>query len=431
VIRRVFESKILRLFSSAVIDQAILSASSLIVGLLLIRHAKAEDYGYYVLAQSAVLLLSSGQGAWISGPIAVLAPKKTVEQRHKMIGAVEAGQRWFLRRVAVVALVMPALGYLFGAWTLLPTLVATAAILAGWTAMQREYLRSVLFIYGRPNTVLAIDSIYVVVLIAGAALATFGPGQAAVGSVLALAAAGGIFSWRARALLAQSPGWDATTTEPVWAELRKLGIWAATGAIIYWFYGQGFNYLLAAKKDVAAVAIVNAARLLLMPTWVLTIGVRALLTPSAASWLHEFGFNALVRKLSVFVVGLLVLFGVYILIVWVFRDWVTSELMRKVIPDRDRLIVLWAAYSIVTMIRDVYLSALLATERFRPMAWLTAASAVTSLVSMWFLIDVFGLAGAVIGLLLGESLSLLGVLVYLVLGVIRARGSSPVHASGH
>lgn len=423
--RRLMQSKLLRLFSSAVIDQAILSASSLIVGLLLIRHGTTDDYGYYVLAQSAVLLMTSAQGAWISGPLAVLAPKQTPERRHAMIGKVESGQRWLLDRLLVFALPLPAIGHLLHLWPLTPTLVASTALLASWTAMQREYLRSVLFIHERPNTVLGIDALYVLVLVGSAGLAVSGPLPAAETAVLGLAAAGGLFTFRARRLLARDYGWDAGGEAAIWAELRRLGVWAAAGAVIFWLYGQGFNYLVAGKLGVAAVASVNAARLLLMPTWVLTIGVRALLMPSAASWLHHLGLRPLVRKLSLFVAGLLVLFGIYIAMVWFGRDWVTQELMRKTIPDRDRLLLLWAVYSIVTMIRDVYLCALLAMERFKPMAWLSAASAVTSLGSMWFFLDAYGIAGAVMGLLLGESVGLAGVLVALASGLRRTAAKTP------
>src|SRR5690606_11593283 len=56
-----------RMFSGAVVDQALLSASSLAVGLLLIRHASELQYGYFVLVTSVLMLTTSLQSAFI-GP---------------------------------------------------------------------------------------------------------------------------------------------------------------------------------------------------------------------------------------------------------------------------------------------------------------------------------------------------------------------------
>ncbi|TAL57463.1 MAG: hypothetical protein EPN84_13675, partial [Legionella sp.] len=74
-----------KLFSSAVIDQAALSAANFLVGLLLIRHTSDADYGHYVLGFSTLLLLTGMQGAYIGGPLSVLAPRKTPEQRRLML----------------------------------------------------------------------------------------------------------------------------------------------------------------------------------------------------------------------------------------------------------------------------------------------------------------------------------------------------------
>ena len=69
--------------------------------------------------------------------------------------------------------------------------------------------------------------------------------------------------------------------------MRPLAIWATIGAMTYWIYNQSYNYVLASRIDLTAVADVNAARLLLMPTIVLTVGVKTLLVPTAAAWLAE------------------------------------------------------------------------------------------------------------------------------------------------
>jgi len=68
-----------------------------------------------------------------------------------MVGAVEISQRRFLRRASAVALLVPIAGYFLRVWTGLESLVIAFGIAACWTALQREYLRGVLLIYGRPS----------------------------------------------------------------------------------------------------------------------------------------------------------------------------------------------------------------------------------------------------------------------------------------
>ena len=54
-----------RLFAGAVVNQALLSLTSFVAGLLMIRRTNDTQYGYYVLITAAVPLLSQLQGAFI------------------------------------------------------------------------------------------------------------------------------------------------------------------------------------------------------------------------------------------------------------------------------------------------------------------------------------------------------------------------------
>ncbi|GEM_PF-399839 len=412
-IRIPIPGRLLRLFSTAVIDQVLLSGANFFIGFLLIRHTSDADYGLFVLAQSALTLLVSAQGAWLSGPMAVLAPKKSPDRRREMIGALEISQGRFLRVLALLALIVPAVSYLAGIWSGVVALVAATAIIAGWLGLQREYLRSVLLIYSRPHSMLRADMVYVAVLIPGAVFAVFGPKPASVWAVVALAVAAWSGAAVSHRMLARDPGWVRGDAKPLWREMRPLGTWAAVGAVIYWLFSQSYNYILAGRLGLTAVASVNATRLLLMPTIVLTVGVKGLLIPSAAAWLAESGIGKLTRRLLLFIAGIALLDLIYFAFVWIFRDWLVGDLMHKVIADRDLLLILWACISLISLVRDVLQSALLALERFQPLAWLTAAGAIVSLFIMWFGITRWGPVAALMGQMAGEFVNLAGIIFLL------------------
>ena len=406
--------RLLRLFSTAVVDQVLLSGTSFLVGFLLIRRTSDFDYGIFVLVQSALTLLIAAQAAWLAGPLAVAAPTKSPEIKRRMVGALEVSQRRFLLPVALVALLVPVGGYLMGVWNWLVSLVIGIAVVSGWLSLQREYLRGVLLIYSRPDSMLYADIGYAAVLLSGVTLAAFATHPAVLWAVFALAAAAGVGHIIARKSLMRDPGLEGGEAGIFWRELRPLGIWATVGAVIYWLFSQSYNYVLASRMDLTAVADVNAARLLLMPAIVLTVGVKTLLVPSAAAWLAESGLGPLVRRLCLFIGGMVLLDLTYFAVVWFARDWLTLDVMHKVIGDRDRLLVLWGAMALIGLVRDMLQTALFALQNFKAMAWLTGLSAVVALSLMWIGIGRWGTPGALLGLVAGEAVNLLGVCLFLV-----------------
>jgi O-antigen/teichoic acid export membrane protein len=419
---------LLKQFSTTVVDQVVLSGANFLVGLLLIRQTSDADYGMFVLVQSGITLLIAGQMAWLSGPIGVLAPGKSPAVRRMMVGAVEFSQRRFLRRVASIALAVPLFGYLLHFWSGLESLVIALGIVAGWTALQREYLRGVLLIYARPQSMLRADLIFVAVLLTGAALAAYGPSPAVLSAVTALIMSAWAGGAAAKNSLTQDPGFANGDAAPFWKEMRPLAVWATIGALIYWIYNQSYNYVLASRIDLTAVANVNAARLLLMPTIVLTVGVKSLLVPTAARWLSESSVGRLVKRLLWFATGIALIDLVYCVLLWIFRDPLSHDLMHKTIANRDELMLLWASLSLIALYRDLLQTGLFALRKFRSLAGVTAVSAVTSLTIMWFGISTWGAAAALIGQVAGETINLAGVVVLLVLALRTERAERAIAA---
>lgn len=408
MMRRLAGSRVLRLFSASVIDHALMSAASLGLALLLIRQAGPEQYGYFVLVQVAILLLASVEGSWIGGPLMVLAPKRTVPERDRMIAIADRGLNRSLLRLLPLALITLLITFVAG-WCSNETAgLAAAGILATWQSLRRNFARRVLLIRALPTTLLATDAIYSVGLLGGAAVAVLLPGPVAVWTVLGLSLAAFASTVYARRALAFPSSTAASSDGAVWREMRPVGMWATVGSTIHWVQSQSFNYTLAVVLTVSAVAHVNEVRLMLMPLVLMCIGVSSQLTPMAARWLHDEGLPSLMRRLWKFIAVLLVLDLVYVAVLWLSRDWVTSTLMNTVIPDRDLLILLWTGHALLAVSREMLQAALLVLVRFRALAGLSALAAVMALGTMWFCVDRYGAVGAVMGTASGELFFLIG-----------------------
>ena len=419
--QRLYKSSILRLFSAAVLDQAILSAANFAVGLLLVRYAENTEYGYYVLAFASIQLMLTAQGAWITGPLAVLAPKTTPERRQHMIGAVDHAHHRWMRLLACVLAPIPFATYALGWVSFHDALIATATVFAGWLTLRRDLMRAVLLIYSRPQSLLYADILYATSLVGLATAAALLSPAEAFFCVIAIALSAVLGGWKARAYLTAEPGWTVVPIRPVWLQMRLLGHWGAVGALAHWVYTQSFNFVLAGRLDLDAVAQVNVVRLMLMPMVLLSVGVSALLVPSAAGWLHHEGLSRLIRRLWVFLAGLLALNLGYIFCVWMTRDWLTVTVMQKHIVELDNLLILWSIHMTLGMARDVFQAGVTALERFKDLAGLTAFAAVVSLTTMWFAIGHYGMIGALMGTIAGEAISLVGTAALLAQSARRNR----------
>jgi O-antigen/teichoic acid export membrane protein len=142
--------------------------------------------------------------------------------------------------------------------------------------------------------------------------------------------------------------------------------------------------------------------------------------PLASTWLNRHGPGLLFRRLVLFALGLATVTAAYFAVLWFFRDWLFVVVLKKNLAQRDALLMLWAAVFLLMVVRDQLVYLLAAQGRFRTMTLLTLVSAVMSLSLSYWAMPRFGVVGALMGLLMGEMISLSGVIIF------SCRYSSPV-----
>ena len=399
-----------RLLSNAVLSQGILSAASFAVGLILIRSTSDVQYGYYIMALNAVLLLVSLQNAFFNPALSIRMHRLDHLGRGELIGGLYREQRRLLPALGVITVVVT-----LGLWysqildnhTALLVLATIAAALA---ILHREYFRMVLFAHRRPQDVLRTDIFYVVLMVLGVYIATFTPAPAmsAVVSLCLASIASGILL--SQALHHYEP-WNRQGCKGILREIAPLAMWSTSGAAIHWTFSQGYIYLVAGTLDVAAVAALAATRLLLMPMNLLSTGVGSLMLPLAAGWLQQHGAQRLWRRLCLLALGLGIVTLCYFAVLWSLRDWIFTVVLKKQFAQGDTLLMLWGMIVLVLIIRSQLGYLLAAQGRFRVKTLLTLMCAgVALVVSYWGMLK-FGVAGALVGILLGEVINIVGILI--------------------
>lgn len=400
-------SAFVRMFSSAVVNQALLSGTSLLVGLILIRNTADAVYGYYVLILAAVLLVTQLQNSFFQPAMVERMTRFDLPQRQALIGGLITGLRHTWLRTAVVLVVMAAILGLVGVLSLELTLLAMLTVGVCLAALRREFVRTVLMSHRRVDAVFRADLVYAVLLIGGMAVAIYLPWPAlwATASLGLAAVVGGTLL---RRLLWAHESWETPGTVGILREIAPLALWSTAGGLIHWSFSQGYTYLVAGTLDVTAVAAIGATRLTLMPVNLLSTGIGSLMLPLAARWLHDRGARFALRRLLMFASGLAVAATSYFLVLWLLRDWVFGTILNKQFEHRDTLLLMWGVGSVLAVMRDQLVFLPVARQRFRPLTWLSASAAVVSLLTCYFGMVQFGVKGALAGVLVGESINLIG-----------------------
>lgn len=398
-----------------------LSAANFGVGLILIRYAPEVQYGYYILAFNTMMLLTTLQGTFIGTPMVIRLPGLDTAQRRQWMGSLLRDQRHLGGWGAGLALVLIAAAWAAGVFDAASAAVAAAATGLVLAALYREYLRGILLMYHRPQQVLGADAVYVLVLLAGCALAVLTP-AAAVGALLAGMAAALACAALLRRVLGDDL--DAQAQPGRLREIARMGFWAASGGVIYWLFNQGYNFLTAATLDLAAVAALAASRLTLMPINLLLAGMQKQLTPLASGWMHGMGARRTLRRLLLFSLALAMFTLLYGAVVWLLRDWIFLDLMRKDFPQRDTLLLLWIGLFVLMVIREPVMMVPLLRQRFRALSACTLVCALIALATSYGCMLRFGPVGAALGIVVGEACYGLAVAV-LAWGEVRRDAEVP------
>ncbi len=397
-----------RMFGSAMTSQVLLSAASFAVGLLLIRHSTDLQYGYFILASSGLLLITSLQNAFLNPPLVNRITPLDRPARGDLVGGLYRDQARVLHVAAALALLVTGALWLGGVLDRYTGPLIVVTILAALATLHRNFFRMVLLAHRRPQDVLLTDICYAALLVLGVYVAIRLPAPAAGAMVVMCLAAGASGVLLSRALWRHEP-WNHRGAAGILKEVAPLAAWSAGGAAIHWTFSQGYMYLAAGTLDLTAVAAIAATRLLIMPVNLLSAGIGTLMLPLTARWLYHHDSGFALRRLSLFALGLTCAAFGYFAVLWLTRDWIFAVALQKQFPQRDALLLLWALAFVPMVIRDQLLYLLVARERFHQLTTLAFVSAAISLLSGYFGMLHFGVLGAPLGVMVGELIHLTGI----------------------
>ena len=384
----------------ALSDQAIVSGTNFLTGILLARFLGAHEFGRFTLAWMAILFAASLQHAVINAPMMSIGPKQSEGDAPAYYGAVFVQQAVF----AVLSFAMILAGtrvsaLVFPEWAVDDLALPLACVAAAF--QTQDFLRRYFFTRGRAAMAFSNDAVsYLGQLALLVALFLFAtPSTVAVlwiiGGTSAFAVIVGVLrlgplAWDGRGFV--------TTSLRHW----RFSKWLAMSALLQWTSGNFFLIAAASMLGATAVGGFRAAQNIIGVTHVLFQGLENIVPSQASRHFHDegaAGLGAYLRRVAWYgggVTGILVLMvavapGFWLRLVYGEEFAVYAE------------VLFWLALCYLVFFVSLPLrSGLRALESTKPIFVSYVLATVFSLALAYPMVGWFGLNGVVLGMLLSQ-----------------------------
>lgn len=423
-----FYKKFLSTSILSVIDQGLLSALNFAIGILLMNLVAKDDYGLYGQLYAGGLLVGLVVDSWIAGPLTTVASSVQGDTRKSLL------RHYWYKQIAwtlamgslafiIVEFVPVATHYSNKNWLLA---VAFSAYLFGNGI--REYGRTVGFIQSDITSVLRQDVLYVSLVASGLAILYFSQHFNLVLVFLSLAIASFLCTLASRQhFLAHT---TADAEEHAREEIQQAiadhqetisghGRWAVSGVIVGWLSNYSYVYLSGAWLGVAAIADLNASRLMLMPIPLAVAAWSRVARPEASRLIAESDWHGLKRLTLFSIAGIELVVISYVALLLFALPWLEGHVISAKYKGLDSLMMMWGGYFAINAARWVGTSWLSSGGAYKQMFYLGSVSLSMVWIITTFSIPRMGTPGAILALIVVELFELIVVWRFILPGLQR------------
>jgi O-antigen/teichoic acid export membrane protein len=410
-------------------DQAIVSGSNFVTGIVVGRSFGLHDFSLFTLIWMFVLFVQSLGSALVIAPMLSIGPKHTNEQRSAYFGAVFLHQTSFV----VVSTVIVA------AILRLPPRLLPDARLSEFTLplvfclvtqLLQDFLRRYLFLLGKVAPAIVLDAVSYVGRFGAIALLPSFSAMSMTGALWAIGVTSGAAVLLGLAFV-ERPTWDRRVIGETTRRHWKFASWLAGSAVMQW---TSWNlYVIAAPYYLGApaVGVLRAGQNILGPANVWLQGLENVVPSRASKLLHAEGLNSMKRYLVNVEIWCALVTLPLVVAVNVRPEWLLSSLYGSSFAQGEGAL---RVYSVVTLLMFVGLPlkvALRSFEHTRPIFVAYVLMTLFAVVTAVPFIKLGGLNGALVGILSVHAVyqGMLAVAVYRR-GVLHARQERPVLAVG-
>lgn len=406
----------------ALLDQAVVSAASFLVVVLIARVAGLDALGHWALATSLVALAVAAHDALVTRPYTItrpsLAPAREIHVFAALVGTLGLGLLFGLGALGTAGIGLAAGGAVETAF------IAGALALAIPAVLMRELARRDAFAALAMTRALAVDLAASGLLLAAVLALALSGMLSPLTAVLALAAATGITAgfWLIRRRAHLRP--DLAGAKDALREFLRLGRWFLVSAGAAQVQGYSLHWLSFLMLGASQTGLYAACLGIIAFANPFLFGFLNLLTPRCVETLRRSGHAGLARRVAADTVVVGSVLGAFALVVWLAGEHLLLLLYADAaVAEGVEILHLLALGVLASAFGLPAAAALSSLQRARLLAIINVS--VTSVTVLFVLVGltVGGLAGGVIGLLVGEVLSTLA--RWSAFAAITAAGAAP------
>lgn len=390
----------------ALLDQALVSGTNFITGILLARFLGIEEFGRFTLVWMVVLFVNMVQQALILLPMMSLGPKQSETYSAPYFGSVAMQQVILCILFCSLTVVLGfGIHYRFPDWQVPSLIMPLLAVIIAFQA--QEFIRRYFFTHQRIGDAFLNDAISYggqLILLLG----MFTVIQLETAKVLwiialtsALAVIMGLIrinplQWRLRS------DFFKQTTRRHW----HFSKWLIAGSVMQWIGGQFFVVASGALLSVAAVGAIGAARNVLGLTLILFAAVENVVSVRASLCFKQGGWPSLRRYIAKVSLYGGIASGLICLTAAIFAPMLMTILFGEAYQEYAYLVYWFAGTHFLMFFIRPLSSLLRSVEHTNPIARASILPMILSLAASVPLIKMMGLTGAMV-VMLGTQMLLL------------------------
>lgn len=401
---------------ASIFDHMLLSGVNFLIGLVLIRFATKETYGLYSQLFGVTILTTSLLEAMIGTALTTIAARVSDTERVFLVARAFRLQMVIALAFATVCALGVYVVSLYHPLAESAAGLALAFFALILTLSCREYCRTALYLQSRPEVVATMDVAFVVMTMLGGA-AVFVWGHASVTGVITLLAVtnGLAASYFAFHLLWPGNYHDKCLhSDHDFRALWSLSRWALTGAIVAWLVNNGYLYFAGGLVGVAALADLNAARLLLVPISIVAMAWVRVARPIIGQSIVAQNWHDLSRFSRLSTMAMTAFAVLYVgLLMWAF-PWLADNVFGEKYEHVAELLFIWGVYFALNCARNVGTTTLISFGAYRATFWQGLISVPVLVLGCLLTIPAWGIRGALGAMIIVEVCELLGNWFYLL-----------------
>ena len=397
-------SNLLRSLSLSALNQIVSSGTNFFLGIYLIRILSLSEFGFYTICFSASLLCVGLGNALIFTPMVVNTPTKNILEKP-----VYAAEMLQITGVLILLLIFAAalatsLSYI----TALPhvyTELGSATASTSAAFLLKEFVVRQAYIKRKEGIAFKLNAITASLL--SLCMITLNR------NLIEISAATVLHIYSLSIYLAIYFCQDSIDVCPhkFSNNIRSIlktswndGRWSLAGAIVTWIQTQAYSYVILAVSGPAGTGLANTAKIMISPfpffvTAINQVSIQRLATLRISNQAQMFNWGLRLAA------GMTSLSLVYFFFILEFGDLVASTLIGKTLDENLKLVTIaWCCSLVVQMLVSGGALQLQVLKRFRAITIANAASATCSIGSAILLFNYYGIFGAVLGGVIGDTI---------------------------